>query len=331
MSAREMMVIGRDAVRKLLPMSTAIELVERALVATSRGAAIQPLRQIVPLPKGLSRGLGVMPGYLGEPECFGCKVTAVYPENFEKGEQSHQGVIVLFDASSGAPVAAVHGGEITAIRTAAASAVATRHLARRDAGVLAVLGYGEQAREHLEAIMAVREIKEIRVWGRRIERARNFAASARSRYGIEVEAARSAADAVAGADVICTTTSAKLPILEGANVPAGSHLNVVGSSERTSREIDSDTVRIARFYVDYKAMARAEAGELLVAIEEGVVDEKHVIGEIGEVILGLVDGRRSDEEITLYKSLGISSQDLICANYLYRRLLDDPDGTCIAF
>lgn len=310
-------VIGHSDVRANLSMSCAIDLVRSALVATSRGATVQPLRRLMPLSGDANRCLGLMPGQLESPDCFGCKITSVFPDNFRSGRPSHQGGILLFEAETGAPVALVHGGEVTAIRTAAASAVATEALARRDAAALAVLGYGRQASEHIAAMQHVRDIAEVRVWGRRMKQAREFAQRESAAREVRVTAAESVADAIRDADIVCTTTASGVPVLAGESVPEGCHLNVVGSSEKTSREIDSAAVARSRYYVDSIAMAREEAGELLHAVGERAVAVDHIVGEIGQLLSGDLPGRQSGREITVFKSLGNAAEDLYCAHFLY--------------
>jgi ornithine cyclodeaminase len=206
--------------------------------------------------------------------------------------------------------------EITAIRTAAASGLATRLLARLDAGDLAILGAGEQAHSHLEAMACVRPLRRVRVWSRSDESARAFAASAGALHGLEIEVAATPRAAVEGADLICTVSKAREPILEGAWIAPGAHLNVVGSSIATAAEIDTDAVVQSRFFVDWRESTRNEAGEYLRALKAGAITEAHILGEIGEVADGRVAGRLSGDDITLYKSLGIAPQDLASAHYL---------------
>jgi ornithine cyclodeaminase len=315
----ELTIIGRAAVRELLPMAVCIELMEHAMGATARGETLQPPRWIVPLPGSEGNGLGLMPGWMADPEVFGAKVTAVFPGNSGSELQSHQGAIVLFEGRRGSPMAIVHGGEVTAIRTAAASALATRLLARDDACELAVLGYGEQAAQHIEAMACVRRIQRVRVWGRSPERAARFPATQSKQHGLAVEAVASVEAAVRGSDIICTTSAAAEPILQGDWVSSGTHLNVVGSSVAAAREIDDRTVERSRFYVDYKPSTVAQGGEYLAALSAGRISAAHILGEIGEVITGRVAGRTHRDEITLYKSLGIPVEDLVSAEYLWRQ------------
>ncbi|MDQ0390801.1 ornithine cyclodeaminase family protein [Labrys monachus] len=324
-------IIDRSLVRELLPMDGCIRLMEDAMRATARGETIQPPRWILGLPGGEGRGFGMMPGVMAKPDCFGAKVTAVYPENHARGLQSHQGLILLFDTEHGAPVAIVHGGEVTAIRTAAASGLATRLLARADADDLAILGYGEQAMQHLRAMAIVRPPKRVRVWGRSPERAEAFARQNQAFAGVPIEVMRSAEAAVKDASLICTVSAAAEPILAGRWVAQGAHLNVVGSSVAAAREIDSDAVVQARFFVDYKPSTLLQGGEFLAAKREGRVTDDHILGEIGAVLLGLLQGRRSETDITLYKSLGIAAEDLVCAHHLFTTAQQRGLGTDASF
>jgi ornithine cyclodeaminase len=231
--------------------------------------------------------------------------------------QSHQGLVILFDPQTGAPVCVVHAGEITAIRTAAASAVATDALARRDAGRMALLGYGEQATTHARAMSKVRNLDAMVVWGRSVERARAFAARMHAELGVPVEVSESVQQAVAGADIICTLTSAPEPILRGEWVRPGTHVNVVGSSYAGPAEIDNDLVVRSRFFVDSREGVLAQGAEFLRAKRAGLVSDDHIAAEIGQVLAGDVEGRRRADEITVYKSLGHVVQDLASAWALY--------------
>jgi ornithine cyclodeaminase/alanine dehydrogenase-like protein (mu-crystallin family) len=255
----------------------------------------------------------------------------VYPDNPKHGLSSHIGLVVLFDTETGMPLAVMDAAEITAIRTAAASAVATRALARKDASHLAILGTGEQAVTHLGAMSKVRALRTIRVWGRSPEKTERFAQEESSRLSLKVEASRTAEEAVTGADIICTVTASHEPVLNGAWVERGAHVNLVGSSRLFAREADDDVVAGSRFFVDSRASARAEAGELKHAIDAGRVSESHVLGEIGEVLSGKVVGRTGNHEVTVYKSLGVAAQDLAAAHVIYERAARDTIGTRVPF
>ena len=311
-----MRFIDREEVARRLTYEAAIPIVREAMIAFSTGRTRQLLRSILPLAEG--RMFGVMPGALGEHAPFGAKIVSVYPENFAAGRQSHQGVIVLFEPESGAPVCVVHAGEVTAIRTAAASAVATDALARPEASQLAILGYGEQARAHLRAIAQVRPIEKALVWGRDARRAQAFAGDMSPELGVEVGVAADVREAVATADVVCAVSAASEPILRGAWLPAGAHVNLVGSSRAGPAEADNEVVRLSRFIVDSREGVLAQGAEFLNAKAAGLVDDAHLAGEIGEVLAGQVEGRQDARQITVYKSLGHIVQDLASAWALYR-------------
>lgn len=310
-----MRFIDRDEVARRLTYDLCIPIVRAAMISFSKGETKQLLRSILPLGQG--RLFGVMPGAMGERAPFGAKLIAVYPENFSHGKQSHQGLVVLFDPESGAPVCVVHAGEITAIRTASASAVATDALARKDARRLALLGYGEQAVTHARAIGKVRSLVSIAVWGRTPDRARAFAERMSAELGIPVTAAPTAQAAVADADIICTVSAASEPILKGSWVRAGAHVNIVGSSYAGPVEVDNDLVVRSRFIVDSREGVLRQGAEFLKAKEAGLIGDEHIAGEIGQVLAGSVVGRRTADEITAYKSLGHVVQDLASAWALY--------------
>ena len=306
-----MRFIDREEVAKRLTYEICIPIVRDAMIAFSRGDTKQLLRSIIPLSEG--RLFGVMPGAMGAHAPFGAKLISVFPENFSRGIQSHQGLVILFDPESGAPVCVLHAGEITAIRTAAASAVATDALARRDAGRLALLGYGEQAATHARAIGKVRNLASIVIWGRSLERARVFTERMHAELGLPVTAAKDVKEAIAEADIVCTVTSAAEPILKGEWVRPGTHLNLVGSSYAGPAEVDSDLVVRSRFIVDSREGVLNQGAEFLRAKAAGLIDDKHIVAEIGQVLAGEVEGRRSAAEITVYKSLGHIVQDLATA------------------
>ncbi|MBB5519567.1 ornithine cyclodeaminase family protein [Amphiplicatus metriothermophilus] len=311
-----MLFIDGEEVRKRLTFERCIPLMREAMIAFSIGETRQLLRSILPL--GAGRLLGIMPGAMGEHAVFGAKLISITPENFEKGRSSHQGIVALFDPEDGAPVAIVDASALTAIRTAAASAAATDALARPDAGRLALLGYGEQAREHAQAIARVRRLSSITIWGRRRERAEALAEHLCETLDCPATPVDSARAAARGADIVCTVTSAQEPVLEGAWLAAGAHVNVVGSSYAGPTEVDNALVAMSRFFVDSRAGALAQGAEFLRAKEAGLVDDDHIAGEIGEVFAGRIKGRQMREEITVYKSLGHVAQDLAAAWAIYQ-------------
>jgi ornithine cyclodeaminase/alanine dehydrogenase-like protein (mu-crystallin family) len=314
-SVGRMRFIDREEVARRLTYERCIPIVRDAMIAFSHGETKQLLRSVLPLSEG--RLFGVMPGAMGAQGPFGAKLISVFHENFAKGVQSHQGLVLLFDPASGAPVCAVHAGEITAIRTAAASAVATDALARKDARRLALLGYGEQAGTHVRAIAKVRSVESIVVWGRSAERARAFAERMSAELGVPVAVAGDVREAVADADIICTVTAATEPILKGEWVQPGTHVNVVGSGFAGPAEVDNALVVRSRFFVDSREGVLAQGAEFMRAKAAGLVGDEHIVAEIGQVLARDVAGRRSEEEITVYKSLGHVVQDLASAWALY--------------
>jgi ornithine cyclodeaminase len=310
-----MRFIDREEVARRLTYDVCISIVRQAMIAFSKGETKQPLRSILPLSDG--RLLGIMPGAMGAHAPFGAKLISVFQENFARGIQSHQGLVILFDPETGAPVCIVHAGEITARRTAAASAVATDALARKDARRLALLGYGEQAATHARAIAQVRDLESIVVWGRSRERAQTFAKQMQAELAVSVATARVVREAVAEADIVCTVTSAAEPILMGEWVRPGTHLNLVGSGYAGPVEVDNELVVRSRFIADSREGVLQQGAEFLRAKAAGLVGDEHIVGEIGQVLAGEIAGRRSAEEITVYKSLGHVVQDLASAWALY--------------
>lgn len=310
-----MRILNREAVAESLSHAECIEAVEAAMRAVSRGDTIMPLRRYMDIPRHGGK-FTLMPGYLGKPCTFGVKIVSKYPRSADSPYGSHVGAVMIFDSDEGIPLALLDGSELTAIRTAAASALATRILARADAATLAMLGTGTQAQHHVRALSCVRPITEVRVWGRTCAHARRLVrrlpASAAARL------CGSAREAVEGADLVCTTTSSAEPVLEGKWLSPGCHVNLVGAAIATSAEADIDVVTRSRFFVDYRASAMDQAGELLAAIKNGVVSESHIAGEIGDVLAGRVAGRSDDGEITVYKSLGVAAQDLAAAYAAFR-------------
>jgi len=310
-----MRFIDRDEVARRLTYPAAIRIVREAMMALSRGETKQLLRSILTLSPG--RLYGSMTGALGAQGPFGSKLISAFSENFARGRQSHQGLVLLFDPETGAPVCAVHAGEVTAIRTAAASAVATDALARKDSRTLALLGYGEQAATHLRALREVRPLERVLVWGRSPERAAAFATRMEAEVRLPVRPVSSAREAVAEADIVCTVTGASEPVLLGAWIRPGTHLNLVGSSYLGPVEVDDALVVRSRFIADSREGCLRQGAEFAKAREAGLIGEDHLVAEIGEVLTGAVAGRRNSEEITVYKSIGHIVQDLASAWALY--------------
>jgi ornithine cyclodeaminase/alanine dehydrogenase-like protein (mu-crystallin family) len=310
-----MRFIDREEVARRLTYEVCIPLVRDAMIAFSSGETKQLLRSIIPLAGG--HLFGIMPGALGATKPFGAKLISIFPENAAQGRQSHQGVIVLFEPDTGTPVCIVHAGEVTAIRTAAASAVATDALARKDAKHLAILGTGEQAATHARAIAKVRKLESITIWGRSPERAQALAEQMHAELNLPVTTLPTVQQAVADADIICTVTAAAEPILKSEWVQPGAHVNLVGSSHAGPAEIDNAVVARARFFADSREGVLNQGAEFLSAKQAGLIDDDHILAEIGQVLAGTKEGRRSADEITIYKSLGHVVQDLASAWWLY--------------
>jgi ornithine cyclodeaminase len=298
-----------------------------ALASLARGEVFQPLRMITRPPE--ARGLlGLMPAYRsGEHGAFGLKAICVFPENPTQGKDAHQGAVMLFSTETGELLALMNASEITAIRTAAVSAVATRLLAREGAERLAIIGAGVQARTHLAALACVRTIKHARVACRNIEHARQLAREIQVAFPIE--AVQTNEEAVRDADVIVTATSSLEPVIDKEWISPGAHVNAIGTHSPSSREVDSATMRVARIFVDRRESALNEAGDYLLAAKEGVVTPENIVAEIGELLTGAKPGRTSESEITLFKSLGLAIEDVSCADYLFKKATTNNTGTWV--
>ena len=311
-------IVGAGDVARLLPMNEAIDVMEEVFRSLARGDAVQPLRSLMWIPdrRGL---LGLMPAHLGAPPLIGLKVVTVMPGNHGTELDSHQGAVLVFDTTNGSLRAVVDATSITAIRTAAVSGLATRLLAREDAGDLALLGSGTQARWHLRALHAVRRLRRVRVWSANPRHADAFARATSKEEGPPVEVMGSARQAVDGADLICTVTSAKEPVLEGAWLAEGVHINAVGACFPSARELDTAAVKRARLFVDRRESTLAESGDFLIPRAEGALDDRHILGELGEVLTGVVPGRQRQGDVTLFKSLGLAVEDLAAAHHVAER------------
>jgi alanine dehydrogenase len=326
----KLLALGGTDVRRLLPMDRCIDLMADILASLARGDALNPLRAGYRLPGG--KGLiATMPGALGGGVAapFGAKLISVFPANREAGLESHQGLIVLFEGEHGAPKAIVDAAAVTEIRTAAVSGVATRTLARDDAHDLAILGSGTQAMSHLDAILAVRPVTRIRAWSPTRARLEAFAAAASDHAAVQVQAVASAREATDGADIVCTVTAATEPVLLGEWLTAGAHVNAVGSSVASARELDAEAVRLSRFFVDRRESALTESGDLLSAIRDGAVDDSHIAAELGEVLIGAAEGRRTRDEITVFESLGLAVEDIAAAAFVVERAQAEGIGSSL--
>ena len=303
-------------VEALLDYPGCIEAVRRAMIALSTTERPQPLRQIIKVENGT---YGSMPGELAALSTFGAKLVSVFPDPERPGCTRHQGFGVAYDGKTGAVSCIADAEQITKIRTACATAVATDALARADSDVLAIIGSGVQSEAHLHALPLVREFGEILLWGRSPARTRALADRMHAKLGRPITVVAEPREAAERADVICTVTSSREPVVLAEWVKTGTHINLVGSSYLGPVEVDSALVAKARYIADYRPGVLAQASELAVAREAGLVDDSHVVAEIGEVLAGRIAGRENDEQITIYKSLGHVVQDLAAAAYLQGR------------
>jgi ornithine cyclodeaminase/alanine dehydrogenase-like protein (mu-crystallin family) len=320
------LVLTQSEIPALLPMPGMIDAMEGAFRALAAGEATLPLRSVQPLSR--DRGwFAVMPAQLAGD--FGLKAIAVVPANEGGPHDSHPGAVLLFDPVFGRLIGIMDASAITALRTAAVSGLATCLLSRPSAGTLALLGAGTQARTHLVAMAAVRSLSALRVWSRKAATVEAFVTWARDHCSVPIAVCASAREAVDGADLICTVTSARTPVLEGAWLAPGAHVNAVGASLPSTRELDSEVVRRARVFVDRRESALAEAGDLLIPRDDGAWDG--AMTELADVVAGTAPGRSSDEEITLFKSLGLAIEDLAAARALYERAKETNAGTWIDF
>jgi ornithine cyclodeaminase len=323
-------LINQQEVRELLPMAECIEIMADALKAASSGEAVFPLRRALRIPKKNAL-FALMPGIHPGIQAMGAKAISVFPENHGSEFESHQGVVLLFDTEHGEPKAIIDGNSITEIRTAAVSGVATKCLARPGASVLAILGSGVQAKSHLEAMLAMREIKQVKIWSRNRQNAEKFLQSIEKQNGIRYEASHSVQDAVRTADIICTTTAAREPVLQAKWLAPGAHINAVGASTPATRELDSQAILHASVFVDCYESAFHEAGEIIIPQNEGLISKAHIRGEIGEILLGKMPGRTKDDEITVFKSLGIAVEDIVAADYIYQKAVKSNIGLAFNF
>jgi len=328
--AIETLIITQEEVKRLLPMRQCIDAVRSALLELDAGEALQPLRPVMWLPEHVG-ALGMMPGYSASHGMIGVKTITVFPGNAGTEFDSHQGTVMLFDDEHGRLLAIIDATEITAVRTAAASAVATDALARPESSVLAILGSGVQARSHITAMSAVRPVRHVTVWSRNRNHAAALVASVAPEYpDLTFEVAASVADAVAGVDIVCTATASTEPVLRGDLLEPGMHINAVGSSVPFARELDGPAMARSMLFVDRTESTRNEAGDFLMAIEEGFIDGDHIVAEVGALLSGNHPGRGSLDEITLFESLGLAVEDIAAASVVYENAKATGMGTSIA-
>ncbi len=310
-----MRVMEEREVCGLLSMETCIGLMERTLADLSDGRFIQPPRSVLRLPG--NDLFGFMPACLGEGDYFGAKVITAFHGNAGTGYPSHMGYVMLFEPAHGSLVAMVDATSVTRIRTGAASAVATKLLSRKDACVLALIGAGAQARSHLEAIRLVRKIERVAVYDIVAQSAARFAREAGEKYDVPVSVSGSVEEAVRDADIICTLTTSVEPFLGLGWVKPGAHINAVGAFTPDRREVNSELVAASRLYADEVGAMKRECGEYIIPASEGLIDEHHILGSIGDILLGRAPGRLNGTDITLFSALGQAAEDVACARYVF--------------
>lgn len=324
-----LLVLNAAMVRKLLPMNVCVDVMARAMQAVSSHRVNMPDRLVTPLEKE-SGCFFLMPGLAEDASVYGAKLVSLMPGNPANGRPTVQGFMSLFDKVSGAPVALLDGFEITRLRTAAASALATRELARSDACSHGILGAGVLAAAHLEAIACVRDIQEVFVWARDPAKARRFAQQQEKNFKFEITAVEDPEQA-GRCDIVSTVSNSSTPILRGDWLAPGCHVNLVGAHRADHREIDSEGLVRSALYVDSRDSALREAGDLLIPVSEGLVGQDHIKAEIGEVLAGCAGGRSDGQQITVYKSLGLVAQDLYAAEQVYSAARASGMGQLVEF
>lgn len=317
MGLTPLLLTERD-VRAVLPMPGLIDAMEGALAQFSAGAVTQPVRTVLEVGPDKAY-FGVMPASLDDPPAVGAKLVTVYARNHDRGLPSHLATIVLLDHATGALAAILDGRYITEARTAAVSAVSVRHLARPDARVLGIIGSGVQARSHLEAIRHVRPLEDVRVWSPNAGHRDEFASGMSAHTGLPVRSVANASLAARGADMIVLATSSHTPVIDDADVEPGAHITGVGACRPDQREMPTALLKRARVYVDSRAAARKEAGDLLIPQQEGAFDDSHVVGELGELVAGRITGRGERSDVTIFKSLGLAVEDVVAARLVLER------------
>ncbi|MEJ0105201.1 MAG: ornithine cyclodeaminase family protein [Bacteroidota bacterium] len=317
----EPLFINKETIASLLPMNECISVMEKTFRSLASGNCVQPLRPLMWLPDRTGL-LGMMPGYAGDIDVMGIKVISVFPGNKNSGYNSHQGVVVLFETKNGRPLCMADADEITAIRTPAASAVATNLLAKKNAETLSILGSGLQAVRHIEAMLLVRKIKKIILWSRNELHANQLAEKISAKNNIDISIAKNPEEAVRDIDIICAVTGSAEPIVKGEWLSKGTHINAVGACMPKARELDTATILKSKLFTDCYESLYHEAGDFIIPKNEGAIDDRHVKGEIGEILLEKKAGRTGNDDITIFKSLGLAVEDIFSADYIYRKLIE---------
>jgi ornithine cyclodeaminase/alanine dehydrogenase-like protein (mu-crystallin family) len=328
----EIRILNATEVRQALPMAEAIEGTKEAYSQLSAGKAIVPLRNKIDITDVQGVSL-FMPAFLGASRDLAIKIVSVFPKNPEQNKPVIYGTVLVLDAETGQPLCVMEGSSLTAIRTGAASGAATDILARKDVETAAIFGTGVQARTQLEAICTVRSLKEIRVHSLDGEEASRFAEDMAGHGPIPnaIEVVETPADAIKGADIICTATTSHTPVFSGSDVEAGTHINAIGAFTPDMQEVDSVTILRSLVIVDFLEAVLEEAGDLLIPLSDGRIEQSHIQAELGEIINGKKSGRSSDEEITYFKSVGVAVQDAVAGRIALKNALAKDLGTVVAF
>jgi len=319
------LLIGSEDVKSVLKMTDAISAVENGFKQYSSGRTQMPVRITMHMPE--KKGwVGVMSAHIPGMDVLATKVVTSFAENIRYGHPTITALIVYNDPDTGIPLAIIEASYITAVRTGAAGAVAIKHLAIRDARTLGIIGTGVQARAQVEAACKVRDIRAVKAYDLMPDHTRNFAKEMSKKLGVDVIPVGNAEDAVAGSETIVTATSSRTPVLRGEWIERGTHINGIGSHAPDVREIDDETVRKAKIVVDSKEAVLREAGDLMMPIAQGVVSESSIHAELGEIILGVKKGRESEDEVTLFKSVGLAVQDASVAKLVYDKARENGLG-----
>ncbi len=311
-------------------MEECITVMENIFIQLEEDQAFNPLRSSMLIP-GENGLLSMMPGYVNKQDIMGVKSVSVYPENANIGLESHQGSVTLFNALNGTPLAIMDAAQITAKRTAAVSGIATRILAKKNSKILAILGSGIQARTHIEAMTTILNLEEIRVWSKNKKNAKKLVEEQRKKYAIPFRPFDTVNEAIYNADIICTTTAAVEPILQGKYLMQGVHINAVGSSVRNTRELDGFAIKLSKLYVDKIESTINESGDFLMAKQEGTIDDNHIIGTLGEILTKQKKGRNNTNDITLFKSLGLAVEDIATAFFIFDKYVKSNKGNWVEF
>ena len=310
-------------------MRDMIPVLEAAFIEQARGGAMVPTRVSVPIPKE-GGWMGVMPAYLGSPGALSTKVVTSFEKNPSRNLPTIMATVILCDPTTGELISVLEGSYLTAFRTGGLGGLAAKYLSRANAHTVGMFGAGVQARTQLMALCEVREITSVKVYDVLKERSAAFAREMREKLGVEVKSCPAAAEAVRGSDIVVTVSTSKEPVFDGDHLEPGTHVNAFGNFRPKERELDSKTVLKSKVFVDSREAVLVEAGDLLIPIQEGKIERSHILGEIGEVLVGSVPGRESSEDVTLFKSVGVGIQDAAAASLAYTKAKEAGLGTEIS-